>query len=71
MLSFAEGPVLLAIDAEVGAGADPFVTGAAEGMIPRVEEFLNLQKFETTRTIKAPGEQRKLKLVGLGDVRTD
>lgn len=39
MLSFAEGPAPLAIDADVETGADPLVFGAAEGMIPRIEEI--------------------------------
>ena len=43
MLSFAEGPVPLAMDTDVDAGV-PLETGAAEGMIPRIEEFLSAQK---------------------------
>lgn len=57
MLSFAEGPVPLAFDAVVDDEGGPFVTGAAEGMIQRIQEFLNSQRLDTTRRIKRPGRQ--------------
>lgn len=43
--------------AEVGTGADPFVTGVADGMIQTIEEYLNSPRFETTRRIKALGSK--------------
>lgn len=54
MLSFAEGPeleLLVPLVVRVDPAGGPFVAGAAEGMIPRIDQFCIIQvRFGTTRS---------------------